>query len=325
MISKINHLTNFGNYHQFQWGGTTPLAKRNLIYGWNYSGKTTLSRLFQILAEPNQLAQWQGSQFEVELQGGATMTHANLANPPRVKVFNRDFIQRNFQQEHQAPAVFIVGGNTIHLRNRITRLNEHEIRIQAIKARLGQSHQQLQNELDLLGTNHARSVATVTGDRTYNRTKLIAEVDRVKATPNAFILSEDVLQAKVSLLRSTEQWRDINPVNNTADNPDALRQSLLAVIQKSASNEAIAKLKENRDLQSAGDGFRKDAGVGDISRGVEGLDVLLDQAVIEGGSRLGCQVVENALLAKGGRPHELDVDLLDDRRLRGVLRPETDS
>ena len=250
MISKINHLTNFGNYHQFQWGGTTPFAKRNLIYGWNYSGKTTLSRLFQILAEPNQLAQWQGSQFEVELQGGATMTHANLANPPRVKVFNRDFIQRNFQQEHQAPAVFIVGGNTIHLRNRITRLNEHEIRIQAIKARLGQSHQQLQNELDLLGTNHARSVATVTGDRTYNRTKLIAEVDRVKATPNAFILSEDVLQAKVSLLRSTEQWRDINPVNNTADNPDALRQSLLAVIQKSASNEAIAKLKENRDLES---------------------------------------------------------------------------
>lgn len=250
MISKINHLTNFGNYRQFQWGGTTPFAKRNLIYGWNYSGKTTLSRLFQILAEPAQLAQWQGSQFEVELQGGATISHANLANPPRIKVFNRDFIQRNFQQEHQAPAVFIVGGNTIHLRNRITRLNEHEGNIQAIKARFAQSHQQLQNELDLLGTNHARSIATVTGDRTYNRPKLLAEIDRVKAAPNASILTEEVLQAKVSLLRSTEKWMKLNPVDNTADDPDVLRQSLLTVIQKTASNEAIAKLKENRELES---------------------------------------------------------------------------
>jgi wobble nucleotide-excising tRNase len=250
MISAINHLTNFGNYRQFQWGGTTPFTKRNLIYGWNYSGKTTLSRLFQILAEPNEIAQWQGCQFEVELQGGATLTHANLANPPRIKVFNRDFIQRNFQQEHQAPAVFIVGGNTIHLRNRIARLNEHEIKVQAIKARLTESHRRLQSELDLLGTNHAREVGTATGDRTYNRTKLQSEIDRVKAAPNTFIHTEDDLQAKVSLLRSTEQWADINTVSAPQDKPDTLKQGLLTVMQKTASNEAIAKLKENRDLES---------------------------------------------------------------------------
>jgi wobble nucleotide-excising tRNase len=250
MISKINSLTSFGNYRQFLWVGITPFTKRNLIYGWNYSGKTTLSRLFQILAEPNQLAQWQGCQFEVELQGGATMTHANLVNPPRIKVFNRDFIQRNFQQEHQAPAVFIVGSNTIHLRNRITRLNEHETKIQTIKARLTENHRRLQNELDLLGTNHAREVATVLGDRTYNRTKLQAEIDRVKAAPSTFILTEEDLQAKVSLLRSTEQWTNINTVPTPADNLDTLRQRLLVVMQKTASNQAIAKLKENRALES---------------------------------------------------------------------------
>lgn len=250
MICKINHLTNFGNYRQFQWGGTTPFTKRNLIYGWNYSGKTTLSRLFQILAEPNQYAQWQGSQFEVELQGGAIMTHANLANPPRINVFNRDFIQSNFQQERQAPTLFIIGGNTIHLRNRIARLNEHVAKILAIKGRLSETQRRLQGELDSLGTDHARSVGTVTGDRTYNRTKLIAEIDRVKATPGAFILTEEDLQAKVSLLRSTEQWTNIDTVHAPANDPDTLRQRLLAVMQKTASNEAIANLKENRELES---------------------------------------------------------------------------
>lgn len=250
MISKINRLSNFGNYRQFQWGGITPFSKRNLIYGWNYSGKTTLSRLFQILDEPNQMAQWQGCQFEVELQGGAIMTHANLANPPRIKVFNRDFIQRNFQQEHQAPAVFIVGGSTIHLRNRIARLNQHEAKISTINGGLNEGQQQQQRELDLLGRADASATATLTGDKTYNRTKLIAEIDRVKATPDAFILTEEVLQAKVALLRSTDQWNDIDPVNTIADNPDTLRQGLLSVLQKTASNEAIAKLKENRELES---------------------------------------------------------------------------
>lgn len=250
MITKINRLTNFGNYRHFQWGGTTNFTKYNLIYGWNYSGKTTLSRLFQVLAKPTELTQWQGCQFEVELQGGAKLTHVNLANPLRIKVFNRDFIQSNFQQEHKAPAVFIVGGNTIHLRNRITHLNEHEAKTLSIKARLNESHQQLKKELDSLGTTHASSVATLTGDKTYNRTKLTAEIARIKVTPATFILSDEALQAKVSLLRSTQEWKDISPVANITIDLETLRQDLSTLMIKTASNEAIAKLKENRNLES---------------------------------------------------------------------------
>lgn len=250
MIVKINRLTNFGNYRQFQWGSITNFAKYNLIYGWNYSGKTTLSRLFQVLAMPTELAQWEGCQFEVELQDGSKLTQANLANPKRIKVFNRDFIQANFKQENKAPAVFIVGGNTIHLRNRITRLNQHVDKTRTIWAGLNERHLQLKRELDSLSTAQASSVATVTGDKTYNRPKLTAEIGRIKATPATFILSDEALQAKVSLLRSTQEWQKISPVENTTTDLEGLRQDLSIVLKKTASNEAIAKLKENRDLES---------------------------------------------------------------------------
>lgn len=250
MIIKINRLANFANFRQFQWGNNTNFTKCNLLYGWNYSGKTTLSRLFHLLANPTSLSQWQGCQFEVEFQNGTRLTQTNLANPPNIKVFNRDFIQSNFQQEHKAPAVFIVGGNTIHLRNRIARLNEHETKTKTIKERLNESHQQLRKELDSLGTAHASSVATLTGDKTYNRTKLAAEVERIKVTPQAFILTDAAVQAKVSLLRSTQDWKDINPVAIFVGNLEALSQDLSTVMQKTASNEAITKLKENRELES---------------------------------------------------------------------------
>jgi wobble nucleotide-excising tRNase len=250
MIIKINRLTNFGNYRRFQWGANSSFAKSNLIYGWNYSGKTTLSRLFQILANPTSLSQWQGCHFDVELQDGTRLSETALSNPPRIKVFNRDFSQSNFQQEHKAPAVFIVGANTIHLRNSIARLTNHETKVSSIKVRLHETYQQLRKELDALGTAHASSVATLTGDKTYNRIKLGAEVDRIKAAPETFLLAEDALQAKVSLLRSIQEWKNINPIPNLVTSLASLHQDLAAVMQKTASNEAIAKLKENRELES---------------------------------------------------------------------------
>ncbi|HCN05338.1 MAG TPA: hypothetical protein DIS79_06930 [Bacteroidetes bacterium] len=250
MISKINYLTNFGSYRQFQWGATAPFARRNLIYGWNYSGKTTLSRLFQIVTEPDLLARWPGSQFEVELQDGTKLNHASLQNPPQLKVFNRDFIERNFEQEHRAPSFFVVGADTINLRNRITRLNEHETRIKAIRKERSVSLRRLQSELDTLRTNHARWVAELTGDKTYNRTKLGADIDKVKESPQEYILTDGDLEAKVTLVRSIDQWGHVDMVCAPAENPATLLYSLHAVLQKTATNEAIAKLKDNRDLES---------------------------------------------------------------------------
>ena len=250
MIIKVNHLTNFGNYRQFQWGNNTPFTKRNLIYGWNYSGKTTLSRLFQILENPSKLSQSQGCQFEVEVKGGTTFTQTNLTNPPRIKVFNRDFIQSNFQQEHKAPAVFIVGGKTIQLRNRISRLSEHQTKINTHKVNLENRRNLLKKEIDLLATNDASALATLTGDKTYNRTKLFTDIEKIKSASDSFIMSEENIQAKVALLRSTQEWKNIEPVFNVAINLEFLCKKLSVVLQKTATNDAIEKLKSNRELET---------------------------------------------------------------------------
>ena len=47
MLTEITKLKNFGIFTDFTWLPELPqFKKRNLIYGWNYSGKTTLSKLF---------------------------------------------------------------------------------------------------------------------------------------------------------------------------------------------------------------------------------------------------------------------------------------
>tara|TARA_B100000609_G_C16950660_1_gene298920 strand:- start:116 stop:370 length:255 start_codon:yes stop_codon:yes gene_type:complete len=48
MIKKINHIKNFGVFNDYRRSGTIQdFEKVNIIYGWNYSGKTTISRVFQ--------------------------------------------------------------------------------------------------------------------------------------------------------------------------------------------------------------------------------------------------------------------------------------
>jgi wobble nucleotide-excising tRNase len=50
MITKINKIKDFGVFKNFKNSGTIPEFKKfNLIYGWNYSGKTMLSRVFRCL------------------------------------------------------------------------------------------------------------------------------------------------------------------------------------------------------------------------------------------------------------------------------------
>ena len=50
MIKRIQSIKNLGVYSNYTRKGDLPdFNDKNIFYGWNYSGKTTLSRLFSFL------------------------------------------------------------------------------------------------------------------------------------------------------------------------------------------------------------------------------------------------------------------------------------
>lgn len=56
MILRLTSIDQFGVLDDFKWNRDNKLQdfkEKNIIYGWNYSGKTTLSRLFSSLKEKN--------------------------------------------------------------------------------------------------------------------------------------------------------------------------------------------------------------------------------------------------------------------------------
>ena len=99
MINKIAKLKDFGIFHDFSWKRELPEFKKfNLIYGWNRSGKTTLSRVFSACERKSiSFKQYpKDGEFEIKLDNGSNVRSDNIANCNlSIKVFNKDFIDDN--------------------------------------------------------------------------------------------------------------------------------------------------------------------------------------------------------------------------------------
>jgi wobble nucleotide-excising tRNase len=71
MIRRVQHIKEFGVFADFQWPAGLPEFKQfNLIYGWNYSGKTTLSRAFRCFEQKQPHVDFAGAQVQLKSENG---------------------------------------------------------------------------------------------------------------------------------------------------------------------------------------------------------------------------------------------------------------
>ena len=94
-INKIKNLAVFSNYTRNS--DLRDFEEKNIIYGWNYSGKTTISRLLSYLDKDMLIdEELKNIEFEIELLDGKKITNENRSeSPAMIKVFNSDFIKTN--------------------------------------------------------------------------------------------------------------------------------------------------------------------------------------------------------------------------------------
>jgi wobble nucleotide-excising tRNase len=106
MIKKIRTIDNFAVFDKFEWdkcaldpnGQPLLFEELNILYGRNYSGKTTLSRIIRSL-ETHQLPEkYENPQFELVLDDNATITQTSIAATTlNIRVFNEDFVRTNLR------------------------------------------------------------------------------------------------------------------------------------------------------------------------------------------------------------------------------------
>jgi len=105
-IRKIESIKNMAVFRDFRWassvrdGGNNiaEFKKINILYGRNYSGKTTLSRIFRALETGSISDKYSSPEFQLAFDGGSTATQNSLTSHGQVvRVFNEDFVRDNLR------------------------------------------------------------------------------------------------------------------------------------------------------------------------------------------------------------------------------------
>lgn len=174
MFRRIESISQAAVWDRYD-GRTSPapdFARYNLIYGWNASGKTTLSRVFGLLN--GQIVNRLPASAHVRVSGGQEVLDSREEQDRGripVCIFNRDFIDANLQQADcvQAPALFLVGEDNIRLSNRIASLARRRGRVAAMYRSVQTKQSETSAARDKAATDLARDCGTMLGVRDLGR------------------------------------------------------------------------------------------------------------------------------------------------------------
>ena len=138
MIEKLD-IANFGSFNGFRWdtevrephGAVGRFKKLNILYGRNYSGKTTLSRIFRSFEVGQTPARYDNPSFQIMTANGQwTQSLLSVQGAP-IRVYNKDFVEANLgflrdDQGHIKPFAVLGAQN-----------KEIEQEIEKVKTQLG--------------------------------------------------------------------------------------------------------------------------------------------------------------------------------------------
>ena len=104
MIKKFKTITNLAVFKDFNWdnsvrdkdGNVVDFKTINILYGRNYSGKTTLSRIIRAMETGAISDKYCNPKFEIEFEDGSIINQDNYTTSNHdIRVFNEDFIRDN--------------------------------------------------------------------------------------------------------------------------------------------------------------------------------------------------------------------------------------
>lgn len=173
MFQRISHIRDFGVYRNLSGRDISDFKSFNLIYGWNYSGKTTLSRLFRCLEKQQLHPDYPNAEFTLTHADGSTSTQ-DFQKPCVVRVFNDDFRRDNllWDDADGFNPIFMLGSENIEnqalLQEKIAALEE---------ARTGQTtvereKEKLQAQILKAETNCATQIVKELGIGRFDRRHL---------------------------------------------------------------------------------------------------------------------------------------------------------
>lgn len=276
MLKKISSIKNLAVFTDFQWdssvvdgdGRPIELKPLNIVYGRNYSGKTTLSRIVRSLQTGTISSRYGQPEYSLMLADGETVTQDNpKGHSQEVRVFNEDFVRENlrvFNNDDEGIAAFaVLGGDNAEIAAQLTKKEEElgsEDMPGSLRAELAEQfrilsntkkqHTAEENSLNSLLTDKARAIKgnAIYADVNYTIRKIKSDIDSV--TEDSYARSSDDEVAKHEATLSESEKPAVAPYPAIMIKWDELYSRSKALLEQVVvPTKPIAELLADAELQ----------------------------------------------------------------------------
>jgi wobble nucleotide-excising tRNase len=253
MLRRIQHIKSFGVFANFQWPpGLPDFKKFNLIYGWNYSGKTTLSRTIRCFEQQQLHVDFPGA--EVQLTTEDEVHHVLTAphTAPVLRVFNSDFVRENLSfDEGSASSVLVLGAENKEKQEAL-KSKKAELETLTTEKRANENKRDTtRSSIDGELTRYARDlIKNPLSVPNYDRTRFEPKVNTCKTAPDDFLLGDMELEKCLSVYRSTDKKPALTPISASLPSVEELRGKVESLLGRTVTgNKPIARLKEDPEVE----------------------------------------------------------------------------
>lgn len=252
-IKKIEKINKFGQFHDFKWkSDLDEFNKYNFFYGWNYSGKTTLSRIFRCLELKKLHNDYQNASFRIETDNG-TLTEKNLDTDYPIRAFNEDFIEDNFDwnnEDAEIEPVLILGKESKDLENKLIKKQQEKKYKEEEKRNKEQQKREKENEIKNKLTRKAkviREILSITNQSEFNRNTLEQKINQINDNFSKKLLSGEELNSLRSFI-SSQKLVKINTPPITLKLSQFIDDVKQILNKKVTAQKIIEELKQNVSL-----------------------------------------------------------------------------
>ena len=245
-LRQIPRIRDYRIFRDYRWPPDLhPFARVNVIYGWNGSGKTSLSTLLEHVADRTPLTEGEVT-FEFA-SGSVTGDRLGVASVPDMRVFNRRFVDRtigaiNKGVEH----IYYLGKASVEKQEEVERLRGEltEARAEADEAR--SAAEAAQRAVEQFSAERAKHIKELLlgspAHANYNRTRFEQAITRLDAATAAGALLSDHERGRLQLERREQARPAVQMVTLKEPQLPALTARAASLLSRTVVSETLDEL-----------------------------------------------------------------------------------
>ncbi|MCM3563379.1 AAA family ATPase [Hydrogenophaga intermedia] len=248
MLKSIEKIKGLGVYQSYSKpAGTHDFGIKNLIYGWNYSGKTTLSRLFAQLETKAANPDLSGCEFTLGTTDDSitekNFSRCNLS----VRVFNSDFVRANlhFDGGNFNP-ILLLGKESEEAQRKIDALSKRIKRSEEVQRKLDGTFEELKMRIAQAKTETAKFIRQHLKVDPYTATHLAQDIVAVGVLDSQFLSEKELADAvELALTPDSKKPSTVEELCAAPSIEDLHKEAVTVLAATPSFSNTIKHLEEN--------------------------------------------------------------------------------